>query len=80
MTSPTQGSVSRQRAWQLRKHALGLCQQCGKPKDGGSKALCRACYARHNAYQRKRRSCKSLYACGNCGQRGHNRRTCTEVA
>lgn len=33
--------LSRQRAWQLRKRALGLCASCGAPGDGGS--LCSTC-------------------------------------
>lgn len=32
--------MTRQRAWQLRKQAAGLCVICGKPKADGSKQSC----------------------------------------
>lgn len=48
---------SRQRRWQVRKRALGLCVRCGQPSDGRSE--CDACARRIGT--KKRHPLKSAW-------------------
>lgn len=41
-------NVSRQRKYQLRKKALGLCHYCGENSDGFSR--CNTCYEKRRKY------------------------------
>ena len=45
---------SRQQAWRDRMRAAGKCVQCGKLRDGTSRAHCRACAERLRVQKRKR--------------------------
>ena len=60
----------------------GLCVVCGKPKQGS--VYCEAHRVIHNRRRRDDARKKSLFKnlpketkCQKCGQKGHNRRTCS---
>lgn len=44
--------MTRQRKWQLKKLAQGLCPQCGK--EAIASYLCRICADKYNLYQNRR--------------------------
>jgi len=72
--------MTRQREYQLRHEALGLCRYCNNP---GWYGCCAKHRARMNQKGRLRyREARGLsgpkqrYRCSLCGSDGHNRRTC----
>lgn len=89
MTKPD-AEVSRQMRDRRRWANLGMCvQQCGREAARGQK--CEECAAKGNeagkSYSRRTRVYargpqpdRGPYTCGNCGELGHNRRTCTKAA
>ena len=52
--------ISRQRKYQLRKKARGLCEDCGQPALKDS-VRCRRCLIRGREQQRQRLGCKRRY-------------------
>ena len=42
--------VSRQRRWQLKMEAIGLCRQCGAEYSKVGRTLCRVCLAKQATY------------------------------
>lgn len=50
MTAP-EPQISRQRAWQLKKQAAGLCIQCGGERAGSKLRRCFKCADRNAALQ-----------------------------
>ena len=58
--------------------AAGKCWICKDPKEPGSRSLCKThleYYLERGDARRRARGCK-MYQCGECGGRGHNRRSC----
>jgi hypothetical protein len=45
---------SRQRRWQLKKKADGMCPQCGRRLCSGDEHYCKGCRGKHNMRYRKR--------------------------
>jgi predicted amidophosphoribosyltransferase len=58
--------ISRQRKYQLRREAKGLCMQCGDKTEFGLK-LCPACNRKNVKRMRKSNGCKS-WKKGGCGR------------
>lgn len=54
-------TISRQRRWQLRQKAAGLCMICSAPAVNAYYCLAHAIY--HREYRRSRMGCKARYNC-----------------
>ena len=71
--------MSRQRDWQRQRQAEGRCMICG-----GEAVV--ACYCEEHRHQRMKKLREQKgerykpQTCGNCGEPGHNRRSCTKPA
>ena len=55
-------TLSRQRKWQLKKKAEGLCQNCGKPAEKG--IWCKACGRKKKEENRLKRGFKQWVSGG----------------
>jgi len=71
-----------QAAWRARRLALGLCTNCPAPLGPGreGKRFCEPCRKAMLVYSKSRYQARAgtvrKYACGLCGERGHNAATC----
>ncbi|MDE2099087.1 MAG: hypothetical protein KGL39_17670 [Patescibacteria group bacterium] len=54
-------NVSRQRRYQLRKAAKGLCSECGTEPRGESKSRCVACLVKARERQRRLKKLRRRY-------------------
>ena len=71
--------MSPQRRWQLDHIARGLCQSCSRPLY--TAVFCEKHARSQNAGKREKYAATKdgkvrSFACGTCGGRGHNSRTC----